>query len=264
MISKIINKLPKIPKRGYSIFLILFGVIIVAFNDEFGGEQPYMTIALCYFLSLIVLFLYWVFKQIKMIISLKTENKKAELLHLKNQVNPHFFFNTLNNLYGLVDEDTEKTKTLILKLSDMMSYSIYRGDDDYVTIEEEIIFLEHYIELHKIRYYKNIDITFDVEIIDEGIKVTPLLFINLLENAFKHGVENLRNDAYIKAKLKVSSAVIYFEIENNFDPEEINSQSGIGLKNLQRRLELIYPKKHQLNFTELKNIYKATLTIYLT
>ncbi len=184
-------------------------------------------------------------------------------MHLKSQVNPHFFFNTLNNLYGLVGQDTEKAQKLILKLSDMMRYSIYEGSNDFVTLEEEITYLENYITLHQMRYHKGIDVRFDVDIIDGKQKIMPLLFIILVENAFKHGVENLRKDAFVHIKLKVIDSKIYFEVLNNFDAEEISDKVGIGLKNLKRRLELVYPKKYRLGSSSEEGIYKALLTIKL-
>lgn len=261
MISKLRQHIKQMPKWIYSGFLLGFGVIIFIFNDTFGSKEPYLTVALLYFLCLFVTIGYWGYKQIKQLITLKQERRQAELQHLKSQVNPHFFFNTLNNLYGLVDEDTEKAKDLILKLSDMMSYSIYKGEQEFVTLKEEVEYLQNYIKLHEIRYHKKVDITFDVHLKDDGILVMPLLYIILLENAFKHGVENLRSNAYIHLKLSDLKDGISFEIENNFDPEEIKEKTGIGLKNLKRRLELVYPKKHKFTSSKTHNIYKATLSI---
>jgi len=175
-------------------------------------------------------------------------------------VNPHFFFNTLNNLYGLVGTDAKKAQDLILKLSDMMRYSIYEGEKDTVTLEEEVVYLKNYIELHKMRYRKEIDIQF-MNDISENHKVMPLLFIILLENAFKHGVENLRKDAYVYVNISTQGDNILFSVENNFDASEVPEKPGIGLKNLKRRLELGYLNKHSLSFTSTNEIYKAELTI---
>ncbi|WP_286856499.1 MULTISPECIES: sensor histidine kinase [Sphingobacterium] len=208
--------------------------------------------------ALISLGVYWLIKQIVSIIKLKNEKMKAELMLLKSQVSPHFFFNTLNNLYGLVVKDPQKAQELILKLSDMMRYSIYEGEKEKVQIQEEIEFLENYIELHKMRYHKLINVDFQYNI-DENRTVTPLLFIILLENAFKHGVENLIENAYIKMNLITSQKEICFVIENSF--EKRDRESGIGLKNLKRRLELIYPDQHELTFSVNENIYKVTLVL---
>ena len=145
---------------------------------------------------------------------LKNEKTKNELLHLQSQVNPHFFFNMLNNLYGMIDKDTDKSKALILKLSDLMRYSIYEGEKNVVTLEEEITYLKNYIELHQMRYHKKIDIQFNTNLEDSPIKVMPLLFIILLENAFKHGVENLRDNAFISVNITSKNKTILFQIEN--------------------------------------------------
>ena len=240
-------------------FAIGIGRIIILI-DEYGDTDALAFIAIFYFPLLIILILRWVFKQTRAILTLKNEKAKTELQHLKSQVNPHFFFNTLNNLYGLVGTDAKKAQDLILKLSDMMRYSIYEGEKDTVSLEEEVEYLKNYIELHKMRYRKEIDIKF-INDISENHKVMPLLFIILLENAFKHGVENLRENAYVHINLKSENNQIFFDIENNFDPTIETEHKGIGLNNLKRRLELVYPKKHTLSFTKTADVYKAQLNI---
>ncbi|WP_298540110.1 histidine kinase [uncultured Aquimarina sp.] len=215
------------------------------------------------FLMVLVFILNWLIRQVKSIIRLKNEKTKTELLHLKSQVNPHFFFNTLNNLYGLVEEDPKKAQELILKLSDMMRYSIYEGEHDFVNIDKEIEYLSNYIELHKMRYHKKTDVQFDYNIENKETKVMPLLFIILLENAFKHGLENLRKNAYVRVNLTSTKEEIYFTVENNFDPTEPTEKPGIGLKNLRRRLELVYHKKHSLSFSTTEDVYKVQLRLKL-
>jgi len=249
-----------IPKWVFSSFLIGIAVIIIIFNDAFGDNESFAIFSFVYFLLLLLLFFRWIIKQIKLIINLKTEKTKTELLHLKSQVNPHFFFNTLNNLYGLVGKDAKKGQELILKLSDMMRYSIYEGEKDWVTLKEEVDYLKNYIELHKMRYHKKIDIIFNCQI-EEGYKVLPLLFIILLENAFKHGVERLRDSAYVNVNMITVNDEIQFTVENNFDISEDIKGSGIGLKNLKRRLELVYPNKHKLSFSTIENVYKVQLNL---
>jgi len=216
-----------------------------------------------YFLILFVISVNWLFKQIKSIIKLKNEKKQIEVFHLQSQVNPHFFFNMLNNLYGLVEENPQKAQELILKLSDTMRYSIYEGQKDSITLGEEIAYLENYIQLHKMRYHKAIDIKFTSDIHDENYKIMPLLFILLVENAFKHGVENLRENAYIFINITSTDNEVQFAIENNFDKTEEVTVPGIGLKNLKRRLELVYPQKHMFTISKTKDKYKAELILKL-
>lgn len=229
----------------------------------FLGDYPPALgiIVMIYYGILLVAGIIWIIMQLKSLMTLKNESKKNELLHLQSQVNPHFFFNMLNNLYGMVDKDVEKSKTLILKLSDLMRYSIYEGEKSLVTLDEEIAYLKNYIELHKMRYHKPIDIEFNTNIESNNTKVMPLLFIILLENAFKHGVENIRERAFVNINLTSNKSVIDFRIENNFDVRALPEKNGIGLKNLKRRLELAYPKKHNLIFTKDNEIYKAHLQL---
>lgn len=251
----------RIIKRFYNIALILIGLILVIFNDTFGKLEGFVEFIALYFVLVFISIAQWLFKQIKALIRLKNEKAKTELMHLKSQVNPHFFFNMLNNLYGLVDKDAKKAQQLILKLSDMMRYSIYDGEKETVLLSEEIIYLENYIELHKMRYHKAIDIQFNIDTNDTDYEIMPLLFIILLENAFKHGVENLRENAYVHITLTAHNNEVTFEIENNFDEAQDNPETGIGLKNLKRRLELVYLKKHTLTLSKTDTIYTATLNI---
>jgi len=229
--------------------------------EHYDNQDALAITGVSYFSILFFLILRWVFRQVRGLINLKNEQVKTELLHLKSQVNPHFFFNMLNNLYGLVGKDAEKARELILKLSDMMRYSIYEGQKEEVTLEAELDYLNNYIELHKMRYHKEIKVEFNSAIDEKGIKLMPLLFIILLENAFKHGVEKLRKNAFIKVDLITKPREVYFSVENNFDTSASPNLTGIGLKNLKRRLELVYPKKHQLSFSINQETYKAALTI---
>ena len=251
-----------ITKLVFWSFAIGLGRLLIMM-DQYGYNDALNIIALIYFPLLFVLITRWIFIQIKSIISLKNEKTKTELLHLKSQVNPHFFFNMLNNLYGLVGTDAKKAQDLILKLSDMMRYSIYEGEKERVTLEEEAEYLKNYIELHKMRYHKKIDVIFNLKIHVEGLKIMPLLFIILLENAFKHGVETLRENAYVHVNMTATSNKIQFNVENNFDITLPGEKDGIGLNNLKRRLELVYPNSHNLSLSKVKDVYRSELNIKL-
>lgn len=178
------KNITRIPNWLIWTVLILIAFVILIFNDAFGENEVFGIFAFFYFILLVFLLSRWIFLQIKSVIRLKNEKAKTELLHLKSQVNPHFFFNMLNNLYGLVGKDAKKAQELILKLSDMMRYSIYDGEKETVLLSEEVSYLENYIELHKMRYHKSIDVKFNIEIKDNDYEIMPLLFIILLENAF--------------------------------------------------------------------------------
>ncbi|AIM61713.1 sensor histidine kinase [Cellulophaga lytica] len=244
-----------IPLFIYFLYLRLF----------YGDLETYLDIKKDYpfyvfFLPIPILFFLWVYEQWKWFQNLKSEKSKAELAMLQAQMNPHFFFNTLNNLYALTIKNSNKAPEVILKLSDMMRYTIYEGKKDFVTIGEEIAYLNNYIELHKIRYKKDVDIQCYYDV-DTHLKIKPLLFIILLENAFKHGVESWsKNNAYIHMNLTYTDNFVQFEIENNFDGTHTN-EGGIGLENLKRRLQLLFGKNYTLLFNKTDNTYKVTLKI---
>ncbi|MCJ7759068.1 MAG: histidine kinase [Gillisia sp.] len=239
---------------------IVLGNESVVFLEDYPAVVGIVIVI--YYSILLMLGLLWLVSQFKSMLNLKNETKKNELLHLQSQVNPHFFFNMLNNIYGMIDKDSEQAKKLILKLSDLMRYSIYEGEKHTVPLEEEVDFLKNYIDLHKMRYHKAIDIQFKTDI-EEDINIMPLLLVILVENAFKHGVENLRENAYVHINLMAHKKNLSFEIINNFDKDELPKVKGIGIKNLKRRLELVYPKKHTLNFTMANSIHKAQLELKL-
>lgn len=245
----------------YWLFIIGNGILLIVGEGNFTNQDQFGVAILLYFCSLFFLFTRWVFKQIRFLLNLKTERNRTELLHLQSQINPHFFFNILNNLYGLVDKDSKKAQQLILKLSDMMRYSIYDGQKETVSLAEEVDYLRNYLDLHQMRYHKKIELDFVTNIEDDQVQIMPLLFIILVENAFKHGVEHLRADAYVYLTLEATSNSVSFSVENNFDDEEVSTQAGLGLRNLKRRLELVYPKKHNLSTIKTTKTFSAQLTI---
>ena len=246
----------------FVVFVLGFARILIMI-DQYGDTDALVIVAFIYFPLVFFLSTRWVFKQTKSILNLKNEKAKTELMHLKSQVNPHFFFNMLNNLYGWVDKDPVIAKELIISLSEMMRYSIYEGEKNTVSLEDEVAYMQKYIQLHRMRYHKEIDIQFTIDIAENAMHSMPLLFIILLENAFKHGVENLRENAFVHLKMVANEKQIDFEIKNNFDPKETPASPGIGIQNLKRRLELVYPKKHSLVLdSDTKNgVYTAKLTL---
>jgi len=242
-----------IPLLVYFVYIRLFSGNLEAYL-KIKEDFPFVI----FFVPIPILFILWFYEQWKWLKNLKAEKSQAELALLRTQINPHFFFNTLNNLYALTVKNSKQAPEVILKLSDMMRYTIYEGEKESVTIKNEIEYLKNYIELHKIRYKKTVTFQFN-NTVDETLTIAPLLFIILLENAFKHGVESLTEDAYIYIDISNDDDYIYFVIENNFDIKEIGETKGIGLTNLKRRLSLIYPQNHELVIQQQENIYKATL-----
>ncbi len=236
------------------ITVVLIASIVLEIQSLGNVLDPY------YFIVLIVFLVDVLISHLNHTIQLKNEQTKAELILLRSQLNPHFFFNTLNNLYALTIKNSKQAPEVILKLSDMMRYTIYEGEKNSVSLKEEIMYLENYIELHKIRYKKDVKIEFN-NTVHQNLTVAPLLFINLLENAFKHGIDMVLKNPFIKIDLNNDANFIYFSIENSFDKTLETTSTGIGLINLKRRLSLLYPNKHELKFTQKNNRYKATLKI---
>ncbi|KZS39828.1 hypothetical protein AWE51_09275 [Aquimarina aggregata] len=244
----------------YGILFAFFILFITLIRSRTHEENLDVFILFLFPLPLFIIL--WIYDQWKWFKNLKADKAKAELALLKQQVNPHFFFNTLNNLYGLAKQKSDQTPDLILKLSEIMRYVIYKGKENEVKIEEEIEYLENYIELQKIRHHEKVAITFTKNIQCENVTITPLLFIILLENAFKHGVDSMIYNAFVDVNLTVLNHQIRFEVSNNFDlSEDSNGSKGIGLENLKKRLEIIYAKDYVFNIVTEGNIYKASLLL---
>ena len=253
--------------KKYQVFILLvYGLVISYYFFVFGTTTDYLVhrkeFSSFMLFPIPVFAVLWIYEQWRWLITLKADKAKAELMLLKSQMNPHFFFNTLNNLYGLVVEKSDQAPEVLLKLSDMMRYTIYEGKEDLVSLSDEIAYLENYIELHKIRYQKKVSIHFTKQM-EEDYEIAPLLFINLLENAFKHGVEKMTEGAYVRLNLTAQSNRVTFMIENNFDTTNAQKSNGIGLENLKKRLEHIYPNRHQLEIENQAPVYKVLLTIKL-
>jgi two-component system, LytTR family, sensor histidine kinase AlgZ len=264
MISTLFDK-PFIRKYGYWLFAIIMGTVLAFIEDE--DIEPMFSILAFFYWSLLFYWgARWIFNQIKSILNKRKEKINLELLHLKSQVSPHFFFNTLNNLYGLIDKDQAKAKQMVLTLSEMMRYSVYDGQKEWVPLEDELQYIKNYIDLHKDRYHKVNDIQLHHSISQQGVTIMPLLFIILLENAFKHGIETLREKAFVHVKLTADTKQIHFSVENNFDPAEQkgDENQGIGLQNLRRRLELVYPKRYSFTYSANADVYTAHLTLQTT
>lgn len=254
----------RLPTWSYWAFFIVNGILIVVLEDSFADKEQFGIAILTFFSVCVIFTIGWIFKQIKTIIKLQQIQKTTELKHLQNQVNPHFFFNMLNNLYGWVEKDSKVAQKMILQLSDMMRYSIYDGQEEYVKIEQEVSYLKNFTDLHLNRYQKDVDVRFDVNIDDPDININPLLLIILIENAFKHGVEKLRDEAFVHISLKVDQKSLELSVKNNFDPESIEESTGIGLQNLRRRLSLAYPDRFTLTSSRNEQTYNAQLRLQIS
>ena len=192
---------------------------------------------------------------------LKDEVVKSELAFLKSQINPHFLYNTLNYVYSLAIPISDKLANAILRLSDLMRYTLNESPDGRVSLVKEVEYLESYIELFKMRFEPNFFVDFNAEGIVEQ-KVAALVLIPFVENAFKHGVLNDEKHP-VRIKLKVNGKRLSFEVSNKISHAQKDHSSGVGLVNIHRRLDLIYPDQHELLISNNVNTYKTTLIINL-
>lgn len=195
-----------------------------------------------------------------------TKNIETELQFLKNQINPHFLFNTLNNLYALTLKKSELAPDVVLKLSEMLRYMLYECNEKEVALEKEMKYIENYIELEKIRISKDVNITVEINGDIHSAKIAPLIIIPFVENSFKHGLKQNLHDPYLQIQTYISSDKLYFSIVNSKASiaAGINYQvqpGGIGLVNVKKRLQLIYPNKHSLQITDHPDRFEIQLTI---
>lgn len=196
---------------------------------------------------------------------LQIQNINIEKDFLKSQLNPHFLFNTLNNLYSLSLKKDEGMPAVILNFSDTISYTLYESNAERVPLTKEIEFINNYVELEKMRHIrqKNISILLPSEKECEGKAIAPLLTFSLIENAFKYGLKN-RQNAFLNLKVELKNQRFSFQIENDYLPKiETKTVGGIGLENLKKRLQLIYPEKYNLVINDSQNTFSIQLDIEL-
>lgn len=282
--------LPKyLKKEKYLLFSILFVINLIVFaqlnpwfftflvntffNDYYfisyhNNIEIYFIFSVFFILSVLIkLAEDWVHLNQLENKTLKIEKQQIEnqLYYLKGQINPHFLFNSLNVLYSLAIDEKKEITNAILQLSDILRYVIYDVNTDKITIKKEIELLKNYIEFEKNRHVNNAKITFDFSI-DEDEEIYPMLLLPLLENSFKHGLKSGVQNPYIEIILTSKNKKLDFIISNNF--KEIKNYNktenhGIGLKNIQENLAIIYPDKHLFVVTNNNPIFSVQLTLNL-
>lgn len=193
------------------------------------------------------------------------EKFQAELSFLKAQINPHFLFNTLNGIYTLAIKKSDNTPNAILKLSSIMRYVINEGHHDYVSLENEIKYIEDFVSLHKMRLASNITLDFQINIKDKSLKIAPLLLISFIENAFKHGLDT-QKDCQINIHILENKNVLNLFVRNKINITDLSEEekSGIGIENTKKRLSLLYPNNHNLDISAIDNYFIVDLKINLT
>jgi len=195
---------------------------------------------------------------------LRIEKQQAELSYLKSQTNPHFLFNTLNNIYSLSRDKSDLAPESILRLSKILRYMLYETGGAYVAIEQDLKIISDYIALEKLRYDDSLHINFNYDIEDMKQALPPLLLIPLVENAFKHGASETRNQPFVDIHLSVKMRQLTFFVKNSTEefPDETTVKENIGLSNLRRQLELLY-SDYNLSTQKSGSVFTATLKINL-
>ena len=196
-------------------------------------------------------------------VRLEKENLDTQLVLLRNQVSPHFFMNTLNNIHSLVDINTDEAKEAIIKLSRMMRYLLYETETEKTTIRKEVEFLESYINLMRLRFSERVRISLKLPATIPDKTIPPFLFISLIENAFKHGV-SYKGESFIDIDLVVGSERLLLVVKNSkADNTQINEYSGIGIDNTRKRLGLLYGKNYHLDIIDNEDLFTVNLSIPL-
>lgn len=224
------------------------------------GNPPLIA---CLLLSLKIL-KNWYLAQQKTIL-LARENAQAEIQLLKAQVHPHFLFNTLNNIYSFSLHDFPMAGSLVKKLSNLLSYMVNECDSPLVPLEREILLLQDYIGLEKVRYGERLVLEVESEGDYSNQLIAPLLLIPFVENSFKHGSSQMRTDAWIHLYVRVEDGELYFNLRNSKPAPVLpnSSKKGIGLANVKKRLKLLYPEQHHLQIEEKEQTFSVTLQLTL-
>jgi two-component system LytT family sensor kinase len=191
---------------------------------------------------------------------LLSEKRDMELAFLKSQLNPHFLFNSLNNIYSLAYQKSDKTADAILKLSEIMRYMIYESNDSWVSLSKEIAYVQSYIELQKLRFKDGAAVEFTVNGEIDDQPVVPLILISFVENAFKHGVANDPSDP-IRINIIANQKILHFSISNKKSNHHKDQMGGVGLNNVERRLQLLYPERYKLNIVNSATHYTSELML---
>ncbi len=268
-------------QKKYTLFilgilgLVIFGTIIAKavfelLNSKMGISIPvaiadYGFIRVTFWLILGNLYQVVIFKR-------KAEYKQKEILLekreteiqlLKTQMNPHFFFNTLNNIYGLTFNKDDKAPKVVLMLSNAMRYILYETKDEFVPVQKEIEFVKNYIELERLRILKPDNVEFTANINISTSKIAPLILLPFIENCFKHGNTNNTTNFSIQIRIWEEGDCLFFSTENTFAEDKPKKPGGIGTKNVQKRLELMYGDSFELELNSKENRYYVFLKLPL-
>jgi hypothetical protein len=202
-------------------------------------------------------------KQGKEMQQLKQLQTEADLEYLKAQLQPHFFFNTLNNIYSLALQQSPHTAPLVSRLSDMMRYVLYEGVKAQQPLSREIAFLQDYVAAHSVRYNDKISILFDTQGVTDDAMIAPLLLLPFVENAFKHGVAEETDHGFVEIVIVLQERELTLSVKNSIPKTTVHNSAGLGLENTRKRLALLYPGQHSLRYSNNGSVYEIVLTVNL-
>jgi LytS/YehU family sensor histidine kinase len=279
--------------RKYSIFVLLllasiFTMVLIKFNLTYylvsqnvwpEGPEVINTITLSYAIDMMIGELYvitfvtaikitmdWI-KEHKRVTDLEKVQLETELLFLRSQISPHFFFNTLNNIYSLAIEKSDKTAKIVLRLSELMRYLLYETKSKRQSLEKEIICIQNYLELERVRHEDLLEVNMNISGNINDKKIAPIILLSFVENAFKHGVNKNIGNVKININFIVDGDFLYFSIDNPIPKatehkQQVISSSGIGLVNVTKRLALGYkPNEYDLKVESDESLHTVTLKI---
>lgn len=289
----ILNKFLLVKKYGYFLLATIFFVLlleyytvyvfywtvsqmkflpesIVSAYSRYYRAEPFFHFSIVYVITRMFIFMALAYyiqtsRQEQHLRIVQNQKLESDLKYLKAQMEPHFFFNTLNNLYSLALQGSTETAPLIARLSDLMRYVIYESKNDCVPLEKEIDFIKNYIAVHRIRYRASVDIQFEVQNLPAGFSIQPMLLLPFFENAFKHGMEDELGKGFLRGTIEVQDGQLLLELSNSMPvtSSKMPSEAGIGLDNTKQKLDLLYPKQYDLKSECKDNTYFVSLKLIL-
>jgi LytS/YehU family sensor histidine kinase len=247
---------------GITLHIYTSLVVFESRSHELSTQMSYCMMSVFFFGIIRHIYYYIKLKQAAQ--QLRIEKQEAELNYLKSQTNPHFLFNTLNNIYSLARDKSDLAPESILRLSKMLRYMLYETGGAFIAIEQELKIINDYIALEKLRYDESLRVNFNHDVEDMKQALPPLLLIPLVENAFKHGVSETRSNPFVDIHLSVNKRQLLFIVKNSIESVsgEPVEKANIGLANLRRQLELLFTD-YQLNVQQGNGVFTATLKINL-
>jgi two-component system, LytTR family, sensor kinase len=248
--------------RGFGITLHLYTPLFTfkSTGNALEGQMEFSAASIFLFGILRHIFNHIKLKQAEQ--RLRIEKQEAELNYLRSQTNPHFLFNTLNNIYSLARDKSDLAPESILRLSKILRFMLYETGGDFISVEQELKIIGDYIELEKLRYDESLKVNFNYDVEDMKQALPPLLLIPLVENAFKHGVSETRNEPFVDVHLSINNRQLTFVVKNSSEASQGEVKENIGLSNLRRQLELLY-KEYNLSVGQEKSVFIATLKLNL-